>query len=255
MNLKHMADSVTVSDLPAGMDAYAGYAGGLFANERLVVQRFPNALHKSVAVNASEDADILDIEAGDAIPAQFPAWHARQKARGVKVPGAYANASTMPVVIAAAMAAHLQPAAFVQWVAHFDEVAQLEGLAQAKQYSDHGPNGEHYDRSVFDPSFFGPTVPAVNPVHYDWFDNVTRNIFGDKFNERQLVERYDKLRVHGVLNRIRLTPVRRQLLVCADRVLAVALSHGTAGQPNWKVDHLGWRRQQLIHRVQGQRFV
>ena len=251
--LKHMADSVTVSDLPAGMDAYAGYAGGLFANERLVVKRFPNALHKSVAVNASENADILDIEAGDATPAQFPAWCARQKARGVKLPGAYANASTMPQVIAQATAAHITD--YVRWVAHFDGVAELEGDAQAKQYADHGPNGEHYDRSVFDPSFFGPTVPAVNPVRYDWFDNVTRNIYGQRFNERVLVERYDKLRTHGVLNRIRLTPVRRQLLIAADRVYAVALQHGTDGKPNWKVDRLGWRRQQLIHRVQGQRFV
>ena len=253
--LFNMADSVDVSALPVGMAAYAGYAGGLFANERLVVQRFPHALHKAVAVTAEEDGDILDRENGDALASQCPAWWKRQVARGVKLPGFYANASDMPEVRDALSAAKIPRDKYVLWGAHWDGKATLEEDWEAKQFLDHGPNNEHYDQSVFRAEFFGPPKPPRNPVHYEWFDNRSRTFYGRKFNERQLVERYDRLRKHPKLNRRVLISVQLDLLVSADRVRSVALLHGKNGKPDWHLDHLGWRRQQLIHRVQGQRFV
>ena len=250
-----MFDSVEPAAIPLSAPAVAGYVGGIFPDFSQLAARFPKALHKSIAVTSQEDADILDIENGDATPDHAAMWFARQKKRGLALPGFYANASTMPSVRSALSTAGITTG-FVLWVADWDNTPVVPEGFQAKQYIDHGPQGQHYDLSVCSQTFWGaPSPPVKNQLHYEWFDARTRTIFGDKFNERQLVEKYDRLRKHGVLNRYRLAPVRRQLLVCADRVLHVALMHGTDGKPNWRPDHLGWRRQQLIHRVQGQRFA
>lgn len=254
MSLITMQDSIDLSQFVAPVDAFAAYVGGHWPDFSAACQRWPKARRKSIAVNASENADILDIENGDAFPSQYPEWHRRQVARGCKLPGAYANQSTMPQVLDAAASSGIPLDKFVRWEAHYDGVPLLPAGREAKQYTDHG-DGRNVDFSVCDLAFWGDTVSVVNTTHYNWFDDVTRVEYGRKLNEQALVRRYDKLRAHGVLNSLELRPVRRDLLTAADRVLAIALSKGTCGRPNWKVDHLGWRRQQLVHRAQGQRFV
>lgn len=252
-----MFDSVTISEIPSSATAVAGYVGGNFPTFSRLAADFPKARRLSVAVNAGEDAECLDIEAGDAVPSQAPAWFERQRGRGVARPCFYANASTMPSVIATLSAAGIKRPGYRIWVAHFTDVAHLEPGSDATQWTQTAL-GRNLDQSLCVDNFLDelPTPkPVVNPMHYDWFDAKTRNLYGDHYNERALVQRYDKLRKHGVVNRERLAPIRRDLLVVADRVLAIALTKGDKGQPNWKPDHLGWRRRQLINRVQGERFV
>src|SRR5262249_21131059 len=146
-----MYDSISARAIPSGAQAVAGYVGGRWPDYSLIAQRFPKARHKSVAVNALENADILDVENGDASPAEAPAWYRRQKGRGLKLPGFYANESTMPAVVSAVTDAGIKPSEYVLWVAHYDGIASLAvgGFpgAKAKQYIDHGPNGENVDIS------------------------------------------------------------------------------------------------------------
>jgi hypothetical protein len=255
MSTLRMYDSVTPSAIPLNAPAVAGYVGGRFPSFSQIVARCPRARHKSIAVNAGEDADILDVENGDAVPSDAPAWFRRQKARGVTKPGLYSSESEFDSVIAAMSAAGIVESEYVRWQAHFDNLPVLPFGFQAKQFIDHGTQGENYDISVCDDSFWGQTVPAVNVPNYSLFDGTTRNELGRTVNERSLVERYDRLRKHGVLNGLRLAPVRRDLVIVANRVERLAYQLGNQGRPNWKLNHLGYRRQQLVHRAQGQRFV
>jgi hypothetical protein len=260
MTLITMYDSVTPSAIPLDAKAVAGYVGGNFPSFSLIVQRCPKALHKSIAVNAEEDADILDIESGDAVPEQYPAWHRRQVARGVKMPGPYAPASEMPAVLAACAAAGIARSEMADWWAHFNNEPVLEGGGRAKQYIDHGPQGQNYDISVCDPGFFGVVAPVVNPMRYDWFLNRKVAIFGNGYVERTIVKQYDKYRATqtptGHPHRAQLAVLRKALRLLAGRVYTVAHNQPRKnGKPSWNVQHRGWRYQQLIHRAQGQRFV
>jgi hypothetical protein len=88
-----MYDAVDVSALPPGADAYAGYLGGAFPTFAELRRRFHgNGTHLlSVAVFASQTADCLDIEAGDATNAEAPGWVKRQLARGAGRPCLYTS--------------------------------------------------------------------------------------------------------------------------------------------------------------------
>src|SRR5208282_1038382 len=52
--------------------AVAGYVGGKWPSLGGLIKRYPGAKHLSIAVNAGEDATCLDIENGDATPADAP---------------------------------------------------------------------------------------------------------------------------------------------------------------------------------------
>jgi hypothetical protein len=88
-----MYDSVTVPDIPATAVAVAGYVGGNWPTFAQLVHDFPNAKKLSIAISASEDADMLDVENGDAVPQQAPAWVKRQHALGKRRPAVYCSLS------------------------------------------------------------------------------------------------------------------------------------------------------------------
>jgi len=90
-----MFDSIDVTQIPVGPLAVAGYVDGAFQTMTELAARFPHALRLSIAVSPAHDADCLDVETGDASPAEVPGWYDRQRARGVARPCIYANASTM----------------------------------------------------------------------------------------------------------------------------------------------------------------
>lgn len=86
-----MYDSVDIGQIPRSALAVAGYVGGHWPTFTELVPLFPYAHRQSIAISADEDADILDIENGDATPGQAPSWVKRQLARGVKRPGVYCS--------------------------------------------------------------------------------------------------------------------------------------------------------------------
>jgi peptidoglycan hydrolase-like protein with peptidoglycan-binding domain len=162
-----MYDSTTVADIPAtGMAAVAGYVGGHWPTFAALVARFPNIPALSIAVNSSQDAQCLDIENGDASPADVPAWLDRQaQAHPGRTPILYTSASQIPAVRAAAGSRN-----YLLWSAHYGKGPHICGScgfqsADATQWADTGPNGEHVDQTLMTPSFLAAFAPqAASPI-------------------------------------------------------------------------------------------
>jgi hypothetical protein len=111
-----MFDSIDVSTLPAGNFAYAGYVDGYWATYSKLKAKFPHANLLSIAVFAHDDADCLDVEPGDATPAQAPAWVKRQK---TPRPCLYASVSAMNGVLSILSKAGIPRNSVRLWSAHY----------------------------------------------------------------------------------------------------------------------------------------
>lgn len=148
-----MYDSVTVSEIPSGAQAVAGYVGGKFPTFNSLLHDFPHAKHFSIAVNSHEDAECLDIETGDATPDLAPQWVRRQHDRGVKRPVVYANTSTMPAVLQALTHAGIHRSEYRVWTAHYTGSPHIEFGSDATQYTDKAL-GRNLDASLCIPTFF-----------------------------------------------------------------------------------------------------
>lgn len=154
-----MYDSITVANLPAGAKAYAGYVGGYWPTFFRLKALFLRRKVVSIAVNADEDADVLDIERGDATAAQASAWVKRQHMRGKKNPGVYtslANAAALIDVLA--KSGWRYGIDYQMWTAHYTGAAHLCGPecgygltvhAHATQYA----SNPRYDTSLCTPHF------------------------------------------------------------------------------------------------------
>jgi peptidoglycan hydrolase-like protein with peptidoglycan-binding domain len=164
-----MYDSVNITQIPAGAQAVAGYVDGRFANLAELRDKFPAAHVLSIAVNAAHDADCLDIEQGDATPAQAAAWFLRQKARGITRPCLYASAFVMDTeVIPALKAAGIGAGEIRLWSAHYTGTAHICGpstcrelgvSADGTQWTDKAM-GRNLDQSLLAAGFFGAVPPA-----------------------------------------------------------------------------------------------
>lgn len=148
-----MYDSVTVSQIPAGAQAVAGYIGGKFPTFHSLLVDFPHAKHLSIAINANEEAECLDIENGDATPEQAPAWVRKQHARGVKRPVIYADVSNMAAVLGAVLGSGIRRDEIRVWAAHYTFVPHIEEGSDATQYTDRAL-GRNLDASLCVPTFF-----------------------------------------------------------------------------------------------------
>lgn len=118
-----MFDAIDLAQIPVGPAAAAGYVDGKWQTFPELAARYPNARLLSIAVSAEHDADCLDVETGDATPADVPGWYARQRARGTERPCIYASASVMeasviPLVRSGAIARPLVRL----WSAHYSGV-------------------------------------------------------------------------------------------------------------------------------------
>ncbi len=155
-----MYDSTEPGQIPASAPTVAGYVGGNWPTFHELVARFPRAHRLSIAVNSGEDADCLDIEKGDATPADAPAWFHRQKARGVDRPCFYASLSIMPDVMAVLEKAGIQRHEYRLWVAHYTYVPHIEPGYDACQWTDRAL-GRNLDESLCVDDFFGKLDPLA----------------------------------------------------------------------------------------------
>lgn len=124
--MKVMYDAVNLDAIPTNAQAVAGYVDGLWPTFAEVCARWPHAVHLSIATNADHDAECLDVEKGDAMPSQVPAWVKRQHERGENRPVIYANLSTMPAVMAALRDAGIPRTSVRLWVAWYRDPAVEE---------------------------------------------------------------------------------------------------------------------------------
>lgn len=137
-----MYDSVRVSGIPKDAKMVAGYVDGLYANVGTMRRAFPNAVVVRIAVSArTNDGHVLDVEDGDATPAESVGWVKRRRLAGFD-PSVYCNASVWPAVRKAFKDAGIPEPHY--WIAKWDGIAQIPQGAVAKQYK----NGPDYDTSI-----------------------------------------------------------------------------------------------------------
>ena len=219
-----MYDSTSEMDervIPANAKAVAGYVGGSWPTFPIEVHRFPHAHHLSIAVNAGEDAECLDIETGDATPAEAPAWFRRQTARGVKRSCFYTQRSRVNELVAVLNHAGIHRDEYRLWVAgylnsrrpHFPGPADgLVTHADACQYDDKAL-GRNLDVSICEDSFFG-LVPPPHPSNtYQPNDEKNWCIEWDRIAKRKTpaaIARRLFLRGHMLRRRRQITVLARK---------------------------------------------
>lgn len=160
--MRTMFDGINPSTVPSGAAVYAGYVNGNWPTYTAFVNEHPSAQHVSVSVFSSGNAQVLDVENGDAAAVDVPAWLSRQRALGQVRPTVYCSREGAPGygwqdVINACRATGIALPDF--WIADYTTSAHslsLDGVpAVAVQWIDHGG----YDESaIYDPSW-----PSTSP--------------------------------------------------------------------------------------------
>jgi hypothetical protein len=157
-----MYDSVDLNTVPANAPAVAGYVGGRWPTYKDVPARFPHAKHLSIAIAAVVDAECLDVEPGDATPAQAAGWVKRQHARGIRRPVVYTSVSGAQSLVNELGAAGLPRTSYRLWTAHYTHVPHicdarcgfgLRSAADATQFTDNAL-GRNLDESRVSPGFW-----------------------------------------------------------------------------------------------------
>lgn len=129
--MRTLYDSVNINAIPANPEMVAGYVNGRWPTYNSLIQKFPQAVHVSIAVTANADAQVLDVETGDATPGQAPAWAQRQRQEG-RDPTVYCNSSTWGAVRQAFQNARVAEPHY--WIAQYDNNPTIPAGAVAKQY-------------------------------------------------------------------------------------------------------------------------
>ncbi|HEU5428066.1 MAG TPA: hypothetical protein VFU74_14395 [Actinocrinis sp.] len=139
-----MYDGVDASRLPTNAQLVAGYVDGLYVWSAADWARFPHSVKVRIAVfSSTNDGEVLDVEPGNATPAESVDWVLRRRGAGVD-PTVYMNTSTWPTVRSAFGARGVAEPHY--WIAQYDGVASLPAGAVAKQYYNNDQAG--YDLSV-----------------------------------------------------------------------------------------------------------
>jgi peptidoglycan hydrolase-like protein with peptidoglycan-binding domain len=159
-NLLAGQDSVSPSGMNRGLSVYAGYGRGTYTNMQAVKQRFPGAKYLSVSPYVTVGVDCLDVEPGDAVPADCPAFvRGWTKVNTVK-PVIYANASSMPSVISNLSKAGIARSQYFLWVAEWDHNTAIPSQYDAKQYW----STSGYDADSFNDYMFTGTPADAWPL-------------------------------------------------------------------------------------------
>jgi hypothetical protein len=231
-----MYDSVTVSEIPAHAPAVAGYVGGNFPTYPTLVKEFPAARKLSIAVNAGEDAECLDIETGDATVSEAPTWFRRQVARGVQRPVLYCSVSLGNDLVETMRTHGVARHEFRLWTAHYTGAAHIcgpaEGLAEpadGTQWTDKAL-GRNLDESLLYAHFFpAPVSPLAVLLP----------------RERNRVEVFDRLKVHPGRHPVAYRRVRGELVQRRKEIWLAAVKgltiHGAHTPKGWDVRHRGAR--------------
>lgn len=159
--MRRMHDAVQASRIPPGGDLVAGYCDTIRIPQWSDADwaRFPAVVKVRIAKKAStDDGHVLDVELGDATPAQAPGWVQLRRKAGVD-PTVYCNMSTWPAVKAAFRAAKVAEPHY--WIAKYDGNPTIPQGAIAKQYI----NTAYYDVSSVADYWPGvDSAPAVVPA-------------------------------------------------------------------------------------------
>lgn len=157
-----MYDAVTASNIPRNAAMVAGYVDQirLAPWSQADWNLFPSAVKVQIVKKASSNwGHVLDVEPGDATPAEAPGWVKMRRNSGFSTPTIYCNLSTWPSVYNEFKNQGVaQP---LYWIAKYDDIKNfpvLNGItAIAKQYHGNDPHG-------FDISYVADFWPGVDGV-------------------------------------------------------------------------------------------
>lgn len=186
-------DSVTASSLTRGKAVYAGYLNGSFANLTTIANRVgSDPIIVSVSPNGANGARAIDIESGDAVPADAPRfWHNSnhggtgygQKDSGIPV--FYTSAGDLQAVINELAWAGITRDKYLLWSAHWigyhicGESVCGYPQADATQYADSGPyDNDAWYSYCFTGSTSTTTAPPtpVSDIPADWIFQPVRSL-------------------------------------------------------------------------------
>lgn len=144
--MRTMYDAVTARNIPTTAAMVAGYIDKIKLEPWSAADwaRFPTAVKVKIVKKAgTNDGHVLDVEPGDATPAEAPGWVRMRRAAGA-VPTVYCNTSTWPSVRAAFRSA--QVAEPYYWLARYDgkpdwDTGWSAAGVVAKQYAGNVPPG------------------------------------------------------------------------------------------------------------------
>jgi hypothetical protein len=139
-------DAAQMAARASGYQLVAGYDDGLYAWSAEEWALFPGTVHVHIAAfSTTNSGTVLDVENGDATPAQSVDWVLMRRKAGAD-PSVYCNTSTWPLVRAAFAARNVAEPHY--WIANYDGVAEVPNGAIAKQYADNIRLGKPWDISA-----------------------------------------------------------------------------------------------------------
>lgn len=142
-----MADSTNPFDIPQGQfPLVAGYVDGIYAWSDAGWLYHTKTVLVGIAVFAGTNAgQVLDVETGDATPAQAVDWVLMRRASGVD-PSVYIQLSRLQELLDAFAARGVARPHL--WVAAWDNSPTLYSYSAAHQYANPTLTGFHYDLSA-----------------------------------------------------------------------------------------------------------
>lgn len=152
------SDAAAIARQAKAGDLVGGYVDGLYKwSDAQWAALAPGVIRVRIAVfSSTNDGHILDVEPGNATPAQSVDWVLMRRQAGVD-PTVYMNMATWPVVRAAFQARGVAEPHY--WVAEYDGVRTIPAGAIGKQYADNLMLGLPWDESVVADHW-----PGINPL-------------------------------------------------------------------------------------------
>lgn len=150
-----MYDSTDCNAIPTDVVAVAGYIdGALYTWPETCWNRWDSQKTRILRISVWgpwNEGDILDIETGDATPAQAGPWATNRIQNGVVHPICYCSVSNLSKVIASLNKSGVRSQCYL-WVADPTGVPHIYPGSDATQYGWNGTGG-NYDLSLCQPWF------------------------------------------------------------------------------------------------------
>jgi hypothetical protein len=158
--MRLMYDSVTPSAIPPDAAMVAGYVNGPYQWAAEDWFAFPHAVLVEISVRANyPGGHVLDVEPGDATPAQAPDWVQMRRMSGLLMPAVYCNLSTWPTVRNEFFRRRIPEPLY--WIAHYDGKFEIPSGAVAKQYLPNYLGTDHSAVADFWPGVDGEIHPPA----------------------------------------------------------------------------------------------
>jgi hypothetical protein len=155
-------DSVSASGMPDDGAFYCFYSAGAFANGTAVKADHPSKLYLGITPTLSNvaGADCLDIENGDATPADAPSFVKSAQPPNLNLPALYASESNIAAINSACSAAGISRDKYYLFQADWNDADSLPAGVDIAQYE----NTPEYDKDIAASYVFKGSTPPIPPT-------------------------------------------------------------------------------------------